>query len=185
MDRAVAFRQMVKDQAGKQGVSFTLMPIMIKAASLALARYPILNASLSADQASIIYKARNLFVLTFRVLTGTMQASHNIGIAVDTPNGLVVPNIKNVQNMSLMEIAAELNRLQAAAAKNQLGMSDLSGGTFTLSNVGVIGGTYTSPVIVPPEVCIGAIGRMRKEPRFDSANRGMLSCFLCSAADAD
>ena len=95
------------------------------------------------------------------------QGSHNIGIAVDTPNGLVVPNIKQVQSLSLMDIAVELTRLMTLAKENKLSSNDLSGGTITLSNVGVIGGTYTSPVLVSPEVCIGAVGRVQKVPRYD------------------
>lgn len=73
------------------------------------------------------------------------RASHNIGVAVDSPNGLIVPNIKNVQELSIVEIAHELDRLVKAAKSGGLPGKDLTGGTFTLSNIGSIGGTYASP----------------------------------------
>ena len=88
----------------------------------------------------------------------TYHNDHNIGVAIDTPHGLLVPNIKEVQNLSLLEIAQELNRLAAAGAANKLSPADIGGGTFALSNIGAIGGTYAKPVILPPQVAIGAIG---------------------------
>jgi 2-oxoisovalerate dehydrogenase E2 component (dihydrolipoyl transacylase) len=126
------------------------MPFFIKAASLALHQNPILNSSLSSDETELIYKEY-----------------HNIGVAMDTPNGLIVPNIKNVEDKSIIDIAKELNRLQGLASKGQLGSNDLADGTFTISNIGTIGGTYTSPIIVSPQVCIGAVGKVSAIPRFD------------------
>lgn len=151
MDALVQLRKDLKPMAEQRGVKLSYMPFIIKACSLALKKHPILNASLSADQTEIIY-----------------HGSHNIGIAVDTPIGLVVPNIKNVQDLTLFEIAADLNRLVELAKQNKLPPSDLSGGTFSLSNIGAIGGTYAKPVLVVPEVCIGAIGKMQTLPRFDA-----------------
>ncbi|NXR21435.1 ODB2 dehydrogenase, partial [Cinclus mexicanus] len=90
-----------------------------------------------------------------------LQASHNIGVAMDTEQGLIVPNVKNVQVCSVFDIAVELNRLQSLGSAGQLGTSDLTGGTFTLSNIGTIGGTYAKPVILPPEVAIGALGKIQ------------------------
>lgn len=72
------------------------------------------------------------------------QASHNIGLAMDTSQGLLVPNVKNVQLLSVFEIAQELNRLQALGAAGQLGTNELSGGTFTLSNIGSVSTTATT-----------------------------------------
>jgi 2-oxoisovalerate dehydrogenase E2 component (dihydrolipoyl transacylase) len=85
---------------------------------------------------------------------------------MDTPSGLVVPNIKSVQTKSILEIALELTRLQELGTKSQLGPGDLNNGTFSLSSIGNIGGTYTRPLIPPPQVCIGAIGRIQTLPRF-------------------
>ncbi|ELV10510.1 Lipoamide acyltransferase component of branched-chain alpha-keto acid dehydrogenase complex, mitochondrial [Tupaia chinensis] len=96
-----------------------------------------------------------------------LKASHNIGIAMDTEQGLIVPNVKNVQVCSIFEIAMELNRLQKLGSAGQLSTTDLTGGTFTLSNIGSIGGSYAKPVILPPEVAIGALGSIKALPRFN------------------
>ena len=111
----------------------------MKAASLALREYPMLNAHVNADCTEI-----------------THRAAHNIALAMDTPAGLLVPNVKNVQDMSVMEIAAELNRLQELGSAGRLSGEDLKDGTFTLSNIGVVGGTYATPILVVPQVVIGA-----------------------------
>ncbi|GIY50226.1 lipoamide acyltransferase component of branched-chain alpha-keto acid dehydrogenase complex, mitochondrial [Caerostris darwini] len=148
--KLVEMKDEYKSVAEKKGIKFSYMPLFIKAASLALLEYPILNASVDE-------KCENLFY----------KASHNIGIAMDTPQGLVVPNIKNVQNLTVLQIASELNRLQDLGQKGSLNQSDLSGGTFSLSNIGAIGGTYAKPVILVPEVAIGAIGKIQALPRVD------------------
>ncbi|KAK3860997.1 hypothetical protein Pcinc_032992 [Petrolisthes cinctipes] len=129
----------------------SLLPIFIKAASLALTHFPVLNASVDDKCENITYKA-----------------SHNIGVAMDTKDGLVVPNIKGVQGLSVVEVAGELIRLHQAGLKATLTTHDITGGTFTLSNIGSIGGTYAKPVILPPEVAIGAIGKIQVLPRYDS-----------------
>ncbi|KAL0479661.1 lipoamide acyltransferase, mitochondrial [Acrasis kona] len=85
---------------------------------------------------------------------------------MDTPQGLLVPNIKNVNELSILEIAQELSRLMKLGQDGKLTADDLKNGTITLSNVGTIGGTYARPLITPPEVCIGAIGKMRRVPAF-------------------
>merc|ERR1711973_218206 len=97
----------------------------------------------------------------------TYKASHNIGLAMDSPMGLLVPNIKSVQQLSVFEIASELIRLHHVGLAGKLSTKDLTGGTFSLSNIGSIGGTYASPVILPPEVAIGAIGKLRVLPRYN------------------
>lgn len=146
----VQLREELKPLAQSRGVKLSFMPFFIKAASLGLLQYPILNASLDEGCQNVTYKA-----------------SHNIGVAMDTEQGLIVPNVKNVQVSSIFEIASELNRLQALGSASQLGTNDLTGGTFTLSNIGTIGGTYAKAVILPPEVAIGALGKIQVLPRFN------------------
>ncbi|XP_076168672.1 dihydrolipoamide branched chain transacylase E2 isoform X2 [Ptiloglossa arizonensis] len=144
------YRNEVKDSLREQGVSLSLMPFFVKAASRALEKVPQLNAWLDEDNQTI------------RVIE-----NHNIGIAMDTPEGLIVPNIKSVQNLSILEIAKELNRLQELGRKTSLPLHDLTDTTFSLSNIGVIGGTYMKPVILPPQIVIGAFGKIQKLPQFD------------------
>nr|XP_032799992.1 lipoamide acyltransferase component of branched-chain alpha-keto acid dehydrogenase complex, mitochondrial isoform X2 [Petromyzon marinus] len=126
------------------------MPFFLKALSLALFEFPALNAHLDDRCESLTYKA-----------------SHDIGVAMDTPNGLLVPVLRGIERMPLLSIAAELSRLQAIGTAGSLSAAQLSGGTFTLSNVGSIGGTYTHPVILTPEVAIGALGKIQVLPRFN------------------
>ncbi|GFR09288.1 lipoamide acyltransferase component of branched-chain alpha-keto acid dehydrogenase complex, mitochondrial [Trichonephila clavata] len=140
----------LKSIAEEKGIKFSYMPFFIKAASLALMEYPILNVSVDENCENLFYKA-----------------SHNIGIAMDTTQGLLVPNIKNVQNLNVLQVASELNRLQDLGRRGSLNQNDLSGGTFSLSNIGAIGGTYAKPVILVPEVAIGALGKIQALPRFD------------------
>ncbi|XP_076634791.1 dihydrolipoamide branched chain transacylase E2 isoform X2 [Colletes latitarsis] len=144
------YRNETKDSLKEQGVSLSLMPFFVKAASRALEKVPNLNAWLNEHNQTI------------RVVE-----NHNIGIAMDTPDGLVVPNIKNVQNLSILEIAKELNRLQELGRKASIPLQDLTDTTFSLSNIGIVGGTYMKPVILPPQIVIGAFGKVQKLPRFD------------------
>lgn len=151
LSRLVAMRPELRAISEARGVKLSYMPFFIKAASLSLLHFPVLNASVDDAHQNITYKA-----------------AHNIGIAMDTSQGLLVPNVKNVQLLSIFDIAQDLNRLQALGSAGQLGASDLTGGTFTLSNIGSIGGTYAKPVILPPQVAIGALGKIQILPRFDS-----------------
>jgi 2-oxoisovalerate dehydrogenase E2 component (dihydrolipoyl transacylase) len=150
MDGLMAARALLRKSVEERGLKLTYMPFLLKATATALLDFGVLNSSLSADLSELIYRG-----------------AVNLGVAMDTPAGLVVPNIKGVASRSVLDIAAELARLQALAAAGKLGPDDLSGGTFTLSNIGNIGGTNLSPVPMPGEVAIGAIGRIRKLPRFD------------------
>jgi 2-oxoisovalerate dehydrogenase E2 component (dihydrolipoyl transacylase) len=133
----------------------TYLPIFVKCLSIALTHYPLMNAKLIGDDNDI-----SSIKINYR-------SSHNIGIAMDTPQGLIVPNIKDVQNKTIFEIASEIHRLSELGKKNAIPMSDLKGGTITLSNIGTIGGTYANPVIVSSELAIVALGKMQKLPRFD------------------
>ncbi|XP_034035181.1 lipoamide acyltransferase component of branched-chain alpha-keto acid dehydrogenase complex, mitochondrial [Thalassophryne amazonica] len=154
LSRLVGLRAELRAVAESRGVKLTYMPFFIKAASLGLLHFPILNTTLDESCQNITYKA-----------------AHNIGLAMDTSQGLLVPNVKNVQLLSIFDIAQELNRLQSLGAAGQLGPADLTGGTFTLSNIGSIGGTYAKPVILPPEVAIGALGKVQVLPRFDAGGQ--------------
>lgn len=164
----VNIRNLLKKTLENQGIKFSYMPFFIKVTSLALQQYPILNASIDEKCENIIYKA-----------------SHNIGVAMDTNQGLIVPNVKDVQNLNLLQVASEVNRLQELGLKGQLGTSDLAGGTFTLSNIGTLGGTYTKPVILPPEVAIGAIGKIHVVPKFDDNDNITKSYILNISWSAD
>ncbi|ETV97748.1 hypothetical protein H310_09113 [Aphanomyces invadans] len=152
MDALDELRQRLKVVAAERGIKITYLPLMIKAASLALKYYPVLNSSVSECEGFI-----------------TLHAHHNISVAMDTPKGLLVPNIKNVESKSILEIAEDLSRLQGLATAGKLGPNDLTGGTFSLSNIGSIGGTYMGPVIMVPQVAIGAIGKIQTLPRFNKA----------------
>ncbi|EPB67099.1 2-oxo acid dehydrogenase acyltransferase [Ancylostoma ceylanicum] len=118
-DALIAIRKELKEMASERGVKLSYMPFFIKAASLALLEFPSLNASVDEKLENVIYKA-----------------SHNICLAMDTPGGLVVPNIKNCEQRSIFEIAAELLRLQEDGKREKISREDLAGGTFTISNIG-------------------------------------------------
>lgn len=111
----------VKEIASTKGIKMTYMPFFIKAASKALEKFPILNVKVDESCEKVTYRK-----------------SHNIGIAMDTSQGLVVPNIKNVQELSLLEVAKELNRLQELGKNGTLRREDLGDGTFSLSNIGAV-----------------------------------------------
>lgn len=133
------------------GKKVTLMGILIKTFSLALRKYPIMNATYDPQVNEFEY---------------TLQGAHNISVAIDSPNGLVVPNIKNVQDISLLDIQEQLENLRKLSAEARLTAKELSGGTVCLSNIGTIGGVNACPLILPPQVCIVAIGKMQTLPKF-------------------
>lgn len=169
MNSLVNLKYQLKKLAKERGVeSISFLPIIIKACSVALHSYPILNAHVDEKCDNITYKA-----------------SHNIGVAIDTKDGLIVPNIKNVETKSIFEIANDLLRLQNLAMSSKLAPNDLMGGTFTLSNIGSIGGTYMKPIILPPEVAIGALGRIQKLPRFDRDEKLIVSNVMQVSWSAD
>ena len=132
---------------------FSYLPFIIKALSLALLDFPLLNARIAhpspTEHPQLI-----------------LRTNHNIGIAMDTPQGLLVPNIKNVAARSISDIAIEMSRLQGLAKEAKLTAKDLTGGTITVSNIGSIGGTYVAPLIVASEVAILGVGKARVMPAF-------------------
>ncbi|KAJ5779477.1 hypothetical protein N7457_007197 [Penicillium paradoxum] len=156
--------------AKRDPTKITFLPFVVKAVSQALTEFPILNSKVDTSDPN---KPKLV-----------MRAKHNIGIAMDTPTGLIVPNIKDVASRSIFDIAAEIARLSALGQSGKLTPADLSGGTITVSNIGNIGGTYVSPVIVPTEVAILGVGRSRAVPVFDEAGqvtRGDMVNFSWSA----
>ncbi|OLY80806.1 Lipoamide acyltransferase component of branched-chain alpha-keto acid dehydrogenase complex, mitocho [Smittium mucronatum] len=137
-------------------VSF--LPFFIKAASMSLSQYPIINAKL-------VVSGRDGQPLKEPHLV--YNQSHNIGIAIDTKIGLLVPNIKDVQSKSILDISSEIQSLIKQANSGSLSVDTLKNSTFTISNVGNIGSsTVLSPVIVPDQVSIGAFGKISTVPRF-------------------
>ena len=150
----VAMRNRLKPEFERMGTKLTMMPFFIKALSLSLLDFEILNAHMNEAGDAITY-----------------FADHNIGIAVDTPRGLFVPNVKQVQNLSLFEISQQVSELASLGRAGRLGPDHLKGGTITISNIGAIGGTVTTPIINRPEVAIVGLGRMQTLPRFDSTGQ--------------
>lgn len=150
MDELIKTRQMLKGDFDKQGLKLSFMPFFIKSLSMALKAFPIINAQVNQDCSELTY-----------------FDDHNIGIAVDSKVGLVVPNIKQVQSLSLLDVAKQSNRLVEMARDGKLSSADLKGGTISISNIGVLGGTVATPVINKPESAIVALGKMQRLPRFD------------------
>ncbi|EJI83896.1 dihydrolipoamide acetyltransferase [Alishewanella aestuarii B11] len=145
----IALRLQLKDQYAKQGVKLTMMPFFMKALSLAINEFPVMNSQPNADCTELTY-----------------FSAHNIGVAVDSKIGLLVPNVKGCEQKSILEIAAELTRLTDAAREGRVSPADLKGGTITISNIGAIGGNVATPIINKPEVAIVALGKVQALPRF-------------------
>ncbi|TVU87223.1 2-oxo acid dehydrogenase subunit E2 [Vreelandella titanicae] len=146
----LALRERLKPLAEAQGERLTLMPLFMKAMALAVAEEPIVNAQLNAAGDELHY-----------------YSQCNIGMAVDSKAGLMVPNVKNVERLTLLEIAREVGRLTTAAREGRVDQADLKGGTISISNIGALGGTYAAPIINAPEAAIVAIGKTQWLPRFD------------------
>ncbi len=136
-----------KDDYAKKGIKLTSLPFVIKAVASALKSHPAINASIDIEQDQIIYKE---YV--------------NIGIAVDTERGLVVPSLRAADELSIPDVARALAQLSENVRDGSFSMADLQGSTFTISNLGAIGGTYSTPIINTPEVAILLVGRSRKMP---------------------
>ena len=149
----MALRSQMKVRFETETLKISLMPFVMKAMSLALQAFPILNSQVNADCSELTYKA-----------------SHNIGLAVDSKIGLLVPNVKNVQSKSILDIAADITRLIKDARDGRVAPADLKSGTITISNIGAIGGTIATPIVNKPEVAIVALGKIQKLPRFNDRN---------------
>jgi 2-oxoisovalerate dehydrogenase E2 component (dihydrolipoyl transacylase) len=147
----IALRKELKEQYAKEGIKLTMMPFFIKALSLAIKEFPIVNSQVNDDCTEITY-----------------FDDHNIGMAVDSKLGLLVPNIKDCQSKSIVDVAQDVSRLTDAAREGRVSPDDLKGGTISISNIGAIGGTTATPIINKPEVAIVALGKLQHLPRFDA-----------------
>ena len=143
----VSLREKEKKTAQEKGVKLTYLAFIIKAAAVALKHHPYLNASLDPQKNEIVLKYY-----------------YNIGIAVDTPEGLMVPVVKNADQKSIMDIAKETERLSEEARSRKIKLADLKGNTFTITNIGSIGGIFSTPIINPPDVAILGVHRIRDMP---------------------
>jgi len=141
------FRKIQTEEARKQGIRFTILCFLLKAVVVALKQHPEFNASLSADGENLVLK----------------QYFH-IGIAVDTPNGLVVPVIRDVDKKGLMELAKELGEVSARMRAGKISPADLQGGCFSISSLGGLGGAHFTPIINAPEVAILGVGKSAMQP---------------------
>jgi pyruvate dehydrogenase E2 component (dihydrolipoamide acetyltransferase) len=141
------FRQSSKEDYTARGIKLTALPFVIKSVAMALRAHPVLNASLDMENGQTIYKD---YI--------------SIGVAIDTDRGLVVPALRGADQLSIPEIARALAVIADKARENKFTIDDLRGSTFTISNLGAIGGTYSTPIINVPEVAILLIGRSRKLP---------------------
>ena len=141
------FRKEHSKEATKQGFRLTLLAFMIKACVMALKKFPHFNSSLDPSGENLITKKY-----------------YNVGFAVDTPAGLVVPVVKNVEQKDLFELAEELDQLSAKARDRRLGKADMEGGTVTISSLGGIGGTAFTPIVNTPEVAILGVSRAAIKP---------------------
>jgi len=143
----VTLRESDKKTAGEKGIHLTYMPYVIKAVIAALKQYPYLNSSVDDQHEEIMLKKY-----------------YNIGVAVDTADGLIVPVVKNADKKDILTIAEETQRLAQEAQSREVGLADLRGGTFTITNIGFIGGTHATPIVNHPETAILATGRIVERP---------------------
>jgi pyruvate dehydrogenase E2 component (dihydrolipoamide acetyltransferase) len=140
-------REKEKKAAEKKGIRLTILPFIIKAVIAGLKEHPSLNATLDDENEEIILKKY-----------------YNIGMATDTPEGLMVPVVKNAGDKSILQLAEELTQLAEKARNRTIDLADLKGGTFTITNYGALGGIYGTPIINHPEVAILGTGKIKEMP---------------------
>jgi len=141
--KLAAYREQEKEAAEGKGVKLTYLPFIVKACVLALKEFPYLNSSMDDETGEIVIKQY-----------------YNIGIAVDTPQGLMVPIVKSPQEKTIIEIGRDIYRVAELARTRDIEMKDLQGGTFTITNIGSIGGVFATPIINHPECAILGLGRI-------------------------
>ena len=150
MTKLIALRSELKEVYAKQDIKLTMMPFFMKSMSLAIKQFPLMNTKVNEDCSELTY-----------------FDDHNIGMAVDSKVGLLVPNVKNVQSLSIVDVAKEITRLTNDAREGRVASGDLKGGTISISNIGALGGTVATPIINKPEVAIVALGKLQTLPRFN------------------
>lgn len=141
------FRRSLQKVKSNDDIKITLLPFLMKASVMALQQFPDFNSSLSSDGSSIILKKY-----------------YHIRIAIDTPEGLTVPVIRDVDKKDIFDISNELSDVSQRARNKRINLDELAGGTFTISSLGGIGGTYFTPIVNPPEVAILGVSRAQIEP---------------------
>ncbi|HYG68184.1 MAG TPA: 2-oxo acid dehydrogenase subunit E2, partial [Anaeromyxobacteraceae bacterium] len=144
------FRQELNAEHARDGVKVTLLAFLVKACVAALKKFPDVNASLEGDQL-------------------VLKRYFHIGFAADTPNGLVVPVIRDADRKGVLDLARETADLAAKARSGKLQLADMQGGTFSISSLGGIGGTAFTPIINAPEVAILGVSRSVTKPVWDGA----------------
>ena len=153
-------REELKKEGQKKSIKVTFLPFIIKAVIKTLKEYPVFNSSLDHESENLVVK--NYF---------------NIGIAVDTPTGLIVPVIKNADKKSILNLSKNLMDLSERARLGKLKPNELKGGSFTISSLGGIGGTYFTPIINPPEVAIIGISKSIWKPVYNHKNKEIVPTF--------
>jgi pyruvate dehydrogenase E2 component (dihydrolipoamide acetyltransferase) len=143
----MALREELKPEAAKKGLKLTFLPFLIKALTKTLREFPNFNASLDEQGGAIVRKP-----------------AHNVGIAVSAEQGLVVPNIKNAESKDLWVLAEAVGRLAEKVRSGKIEVSELQGGTFTITNIGPIGGLFATPIVNHPEVAILGVMKLQKRP---------------------
>jgi pyruvate dehydrogenase E2 component (dihydrolipoamide acetyltransferase) len=141
----VEFRERLKGIAAQRGIKLSYIPIMMKMCSIAFRTFPNVNANMDEEKFELVVKG-----------------DHNIGISCDTPNGLFVPVIKNVEQKSILHIAAELQDLLERTRTGKAQLNELRGGTFTITSVGNIGGAFATPILNVPEVAILGMNQIKE-----------------------
>lgn len=147
MTELIAYRKQANALLVERGVKLTFLPFILKALVSALKKHPYLNAHMDDERGEIVLKKE-----------------YNIGIAVDTPDGLMVPVVKNVDKKSILDIAADINTLIEKTKNRTLEVSEMKGGTFTISNMGPLGGLFATPILNYPEVGILGVHKIEEKP---------------------
>ena len=137
----------LKPQVERSGLRLTILPFFIRAATVALKDHPLLNASIDEERGEIVYKR-----------------FYNIGIAVDTPDGLIVPVVRDADKKPIIALAGDIQDLAERARERKLNLDEIRGGTFTITNMGPLGGVFATPIIHQPEVAILGMHAIKDRP---------------------